>query len=536
MGNTEKNVRKTAFAKEKITIIILASLALILGIVYIVLVNLNGKKQIVLPLYDSEGDRLDYTYSVKSGAITKTENREDSILLEYDGEVEYTSNPFIFEEIARNDVSEIEVSNRYGGFTVYRDEYSGNFFFKGNEYQLYDHESLGYMIFYARSFLADSRLDAEYKTKEELADFGLDDKSPKTTIKVTDNKGNSNTVIIGSQLVTGTGYYAKHENKPYVYVISNNYELFLKSVNNYLSPIIAEPLSNSEYSYVEEFDIAKNGEPFMASRIVPEEMRSSTGKNDLHKLTYPGGYSASLNNYYSALYNFIDIKGTQVVETNVLNNSTEERAAELFEKYGFTVPSNDVYYVYNGKEHRFLTGNKFVDSDGVTVYYAYSYYMDTIVKLPLDNAPFLEYRLIDFIDENIFRTNINNVESLRVQTADREYVFTLSGEGKALEVKEETTGRKIDTDSFRQFYISLLNIKIDGYDADKTASYPTELAFDVKTVFGEEYNYSFATISTTRNRIKLDEDSEFYTNRTYITTAIEKLDALMKGEILKADY
>ncbi|MCR5353060.1 MAG: DUF4340 domain-containing protein [Clostridiales bacterium] len=536
MGNTEKSGKKTAFAKEKITIIILAALALILGAVYLILVMFGGKTQTVYSPYDSKGDRLDYTFYAKKGQFTKTEKDDGSIVIETDGEVEVTTKPFIFEEIARNDVAEIKVENQYGGFTVYRDEYTGNFFFKGNEYQLYDHEGLEYMIFYARSFLADSRLEENYNTQEELASFGLDEKSQKTIITVTDNKGNSNTVYVGSKLVTDTGYYAKHADKPYVYVVSINYELFMRSVNNYLSPIIAEPLSNTEYSYVDEFDIAKNGEMFMASRIVPEEMRSSTGKNDLHRLTYPGGYSASLSSYYSALYNFIDIKGSQVVETNVLKNSTEERAAELFEKYGFAVPSNDVYYSYNGKARRFITGNKFTDSDGKTVYYAYSYYMDTIVKLPLENAPFLEYELIDFIDVNIFRTNINNVKSINVRYSGKEYEFTLSGYGKELEVKEERTGRKIDVDSFRQFYISLLNIKIEGYDTDKTASCPTEFEFDVSTSFDELYRYSFGTISTTRSRIKLDEDSEFYTNRAYITTAIEKLDALMRGEKLEADY
>ncbi|MBO4343408.1 MAG: DUF4340 domain-containing protein, partial [Clostridia bacterium] len=315
MGNTEKSGKKTAFAKEKITIIIFAALVLILGAVYLVLVTFGGKTQTVYPPYDSKGDKLDYTFYAKKGQFTRTEKADGTVVIETDGEVEVTAKPFIFEEIARNDVSEIKVENQYGGFTVYRDEYTGNFFFKGNEYQLYDHESLGYLIFYARSFLSDSRLDDEYKTQEELASFGLDDNSQKTKITVTDNKGNSNTVYVGSKLVTDTGYYAKHENKPYVYVVSLNYELFMRSVNNYLSPIIAEPLSNTEYSYVDEFDIAKNGEMFMASRIVPEEMRSSTGKNDLHRLTYPGGYSASLDRYYSTLYNFIDLEGTQVVET-----------------------------------------------------------------------------------------------------------------------------------------------------------------------------------------------------------------------------
>lgn len=95
-------------------------------------------------------------------------------------------------------------------------------------------------------------------------------------------------------------------------------------------------------------------------------------------------------------------------------------------------------------------------------YYAYSPYMDDIVILPLENAPFLEYELLDFIDGGIFQINIKDVTELSASVPGISCHFVLEGEGQNLKVTETASGKTIDTASFRQFYISLLSARIEA--------------------------------------------------------------------------
>ena len=535
MDNQIKD-KKNTLSNQKRIAVILAALAVVLAVVYVIILLLKKDYSVVLPLYDADGDVLDYTYTCESGnPVTEVSRDESNLTLEADSEISYTARPFIYPELNLEKLDSIHVVNDSGEFTVYLDKTSGEYLFKGNEMILYNEQPLAELKFQSRYMLAIKKVDGSYTDNAALADFGLDEESNPVSVTVTDTDGNSYTVLFGDKLVTGAAYYAKAADKPYVYVVDSTVSVFFNEENSYFNPMITTPLSQSEYNYIDSFSISKNGEMFMSSEIVPEEQRQGTGDTDLHKLNYPAKYPASLTKYYEALACFANLSGSSVVETNVLSTS-EENANELFEKYGLTVASNDVKYSYIGTEYRFITGHKYTDEDGTTGYYAYSPYMDTIVKLPLENASFLEYELIDFIDQSVFQMNIDNVSEITAHVPGVTCHFVLEGTGKDLKVTETNTGNVIDTDSFRQFFISLLTVKIEGYATKDDVTGPNEFGFTVVSRFDETSEFEFDIISTTRALITLDGNSEFYTNRSYVTTAAERLLMLVNGEKIEADY
>lgn len=536
MITKKQDNKKTMLSKQQKGIIVLAVFAIILAVSYIIVSNIKHDYSIELALFDEHGDKLDYTYvSANGGKVVLVSSDEDSIILDADSEITYVSRPFMYPEIAVENIKEVTVKSKNEEFSLYLDASTGEHLIRGCEMQLYNEQLLSELRFQARYMLAEQKIDGTYTEDEALCAFGLDKASNPVTVEVTDTKGNMQTVLLGNKLVNGNAYYAKHADKPYIYVLDSSASVFFNKKNDYISPVIAKPMSQNEYQYIEEFNINKYGEPFIASRIVSEEIRNNTSNTDLHKIVYPANYPASLTNYYDALYCFANLTGTAVVETNVLSQSYEDAQA-IFAIYGLDIPSNDVMWTYKGNEYRFLTGNKFTDSQGNVIYYSYSPYMDTIVELPLDAAPFLEYELKDFIDESIFQININNVTELSVQTPSRSCRFVLEGTGKDLVVKETNTGTVVDTASFRQFFISLLTIKTEGYANANDITGARELSFTVNSVFGEKNKYDFDVISTTRALITLNGNSEFYTNRLYITSAAEKLELLMSGEQITPEY
>ena len=534
MDNNKKNVLNS----QKKVIIVLAVLVVLLLAAFIVFpVVFKGNIYTVsLPKYDElTGDVVEYD-AVKSAdgtAVTMTEN-DTHYIAEASGEISYTARPFIYPEIDVDDVKEVVVTNSTGEYSLYLDGAAGEHLIRGNEYQPYNEQALSDLRFQARFMLASSRLEEVYDTDEKLAPFGLDSASNPVKVTVSDTNGNTYSVYIGNALVSGNGYYAK-DNDPYVYVLDSSVSVFFSEKNSFINPILTIPMTQNQYQYADEFTVLKNGEPFISSAIIPEEQRSGTGNVNLHKITYPGNYPASFNNYYLALECFANLSGDKVVETGVLA-SGEENASEIFDKYGLTLATNDVTVKFGGKEYRFLTGTRFTDEDGTDKFYAYSPVFDTIVTLPVANALFLDYELIDFINSAFFQMNITNVAEIEFNVPGASYRFTLEGTGNDLKVTETNTGKSIDAGSFRQLYFSLLTAKIEGYAEAENVTGGKELSFKVKTVYGETTTYDFSVISTTRDLLTLDGSSEFYTARSYVTDIADKLTRLMNGEIIAPEY
>lgn len=573
-----KQKKQTAglLAGQKRIILILAVLVAVLAVIYAVFLMLKPDYTLELPLYDADGDRLDYSFTTADGSRVRELSRtDDTLSVTADSEITYTTRPFLYEEIPLEQLASVSVHNASGDFELYLDA-TGEYVFRGNEMLLYQAQALSDLRFQARYPLAVQKLAGSYTTDEALASFGLDAASDPIRVTATNTRGESCTLLLGDRLVTGAAYYAKNADKPYIYVLDSSVSVFQNGVNSYFTPLITAPISSNECNYIERFSIEKDGKPFLDSAILPEEQREGTGTVDMHRLSYPARYSASMTGYYDALACFENLSGSAVLETGVLTGGTpeamrqnptdgvsdgadvsnaadasdptdgegetavtspaEERAHRLWKQYGFDTPTNDVSYSYNGKDYRFLTGSRYTDENGAVYYYAYSPYMDTIVSLPLENAPFLEYDLLDFIDPGVYRMNINDVAELTAHIPGVTCRFVFTGTGADLKITEANTGRVMDTASFRQFFISLLSIRIDGYADENEATGGNEFGFTVTTKYGDTLTYEFDIISTTRDLITLDENAEFYANRSCITIAAERLMMLMNGETIKADY
>ena len=530
--------KKSILNSQKKVIIILAALVVILLAAFIIfpIVFKEPVYTIKLPKYDElTGDVMEYD-AVRSADGTDVIMTETSThyVAEASGEITYTSRPFIYPEIDVDSVKEAVITNSTGEYALYLDSAAGEHLIRGNEYQPYKEQEFSNLRFQARFMLANSRLDEVYDTDEKLAPFGLDSASNPVKVTVSDTNGNTYTVYIGNALVSGNGYYAK-DNDPYVYVLDSSVSVFFEDRYAFISPMLTVPMTQNQYQYADEFTIFKNGEPFISSAIVAEELRSNTGSVNLHKLTYPGNYPASFNNYYTALECFAHLAGDEVVETGVLALG-EENATDVFEKYGFTIATNDVVVKFGGVEYRFLTGTRFTDENGADKYYAYSPVFDMVVTLPVSNAPFLDYELLDFINSAYFQMNITNVAEISFTVPYASYNFLLEGTGDALTVTETHSGRNIDAGSFRQLYFSLLTAKIEGYAGAENVTGGKELSFKVKTIYGETTTYDFSVISTTRDLLTLDGSSQFYTARLYVTDIADKLERLMNGEIIAPEY
>lgn len=537
---------KTLLSKQKKITGILCILAVILLAAYAV-ITLAAKDPLNTVLkYDADGDELyatvtggsdsEITASLITGYLESGKKSKYDVKPGETEDVAYTFRaknvsisyrPFIAPEVDLDSFSYVTVENKSGKFTVCKNQ--DGYYIDGSQNLILDAGAVSNLVLQSRYMLSSQKVE---NPSENLADYGLSDNSAaKITVGKTD--GQSYTVYLGDKSVSGGGYYMKHAEKPYVYVMDSSASVFENPVTSLVSPVLAETLTEDEYNYMESFSMKKNGADFLKCVIVPENERTSDSTN-LHKMTYPASYTPSMTAFYEALSCLAQPKGTTVLEINVSESSVY---ASLMDYYGFTVPTNEISYSSNGKSGHFITGNFFTSDDGNKYCYAYSEYQDIIVTLSVSDYPFLEYGLIDFIDSNIFRYNIENVQSISVSTPAGTKTFELSGSGKELAVTERQSGKEIDTPSFRQMYISLLNISIEGYsDTRDTAELVRELSFTVRNKAGNETVYCFYTLSTLTCFVTVNGDGEFYANRAYIEKVVNNVDMLMSGQEIKADY
>lgn len=545
----EKN--KGVLSKQKKTIILLALLALILAVAYFLISFFVKEELNTVLLIDEEGDyveavvsdssgrgiTLNYLSGVLSGEndnkfnVKKGESRDVLCTFNADG-IEITYYPMIFPEIPLNELSRVTVTSPVSSFSVYMTQDSVPLI-SGAEENLYQSNELSNLLLQARYMLSNRRIDFS----GEYSDYGIHEDSVR--VDVTDKSGRVNSVLIGDLTPDGSGYYMKHTDKEHIYVMDSSCEVFFNDVTYFLSPIITKTIPEESRNYLSSFTFDKNRLPFFSCAIIPEEQRAGVNANRLHRMTYPSkDYVLNTYNLYEVFSTLGALSGEAVMEYGV---SEKEGYEDCMAFYGFDEPYADIRYTFGTQQYMFVVGDSVTDEEsGEKYYYVYSPYMDTIVLLAASKVPFLEYEMVDFVQAKVFQHNIADVAEIQVTGKNSTRSFSLSGTGKDLAVTEKNSGKVVDSDSFRQFYISLLNVNLDGYssfeESRDVSELEHELTFNVTLNSGERLTYSFYSESTLRCYMVVDGKGEFYTKREYIDKILANTDKLMSGEIIESEF
>lgn len=429
--------------------------------------------------------------------------------------------PYIFNPIEFENVKSIYVNNSFGEYCFVMDSVSKSLVLEGKEMLSFNVELLSYLYVNACEPLAMAKLE---DASSDLSEYGLAGGVSKQYYTVTDTEGNRNTVYIGDLIPTGAGYYCKNADKPHVYIVSTLIDTnVLASVNDYIVPMIAPPISTNDVYNVENLQIVHDGELLVSfEKATAEIYNAQDGTARTHVMTYPAGYNASQDTLDAILEKLCGLTGSAVVESDI----PEEEMNEILERYGFLNPSRELIYTLGGKENRAIFGNKTEDG---TEYYALNLSQQTICTVPTADVEFIDYELIDFIDSFLFRMNIDSVASVELRTKKHHETFELTGEKNELSVIRSSDKESVDTNNFRQLYMDILMLALDDYaDAPET---PNEiLAFTVTDRSGAAYEYRFYDLSTRKVFFTVNGVGQFCANRDTVERVINDVDKLIKGE------
>ncbi len=502
----------------------------------------------------------------ESGTVSKSEYDEDGDRLGT------SSRPFMYPNISRSDVDSITVTNEHGTYKAYR--INSSFYFEGAEELAYDKEMFSSLVVNATYTLATRKIKFDTYNYE---DFGLTADTCTATIEVNTLDEKYHKIIIGNKLANGGGYYAKYDGKDYIYVLDSTLEdAVLCSLNDYLTPWLVYPIETTDYLSLSSFYYYRNGEPFFAARNSTADEQKETGNYYVTVFPKETNYVVSSYYYGTVLQSLTQLQGKSVLEYGLYppveptldergeDETDEEYAGRVAEyeikkaeyetanaeyeaklaEYGIGIDGqgHTVLYVYdypitddNGEK----TGNTVAVNFTLDIsekteddtYFVYSMYFGVIAEVPYSTLYWLEWDISRFLEYSMFSMNINEVNSIKAVFDGNEYIYTLKRDSDGNASQVFAGKNEYDMDTFRQFYITLLEFKIYGRTEKPVWDEPV-LTITLDTEQGE-YEYVFYMKTTRKVYYTCNGEGEFYVNVDKVWQFKREAIAIYNGELIQ---
>ena len=519
--------KQTVNKKQKLTIIICASVFAVLLVVYLAVIR---------PLLK-----------------TATSETKPPELLE--GEVLGANNRVLmFPHTEKADILSIEVHNEKGTYKFYRG-FNGdndNFYIEGMEGAPYSLELLSSLVVSSGYTLAMPLGDGSPRLNDpsdDLSVYGLAESDNPAWYLLTTMSGKTYKVLIGNQIPTGGGYYCMFDGRNAVYVLDSSLSsTLLADVKSMITPSLGYPISTSDMFKVDDFQIIKENKLFLwVDTLTAEE----SGKElPSYEAKFPAGMQLDTSVYTSLLEVFSSFAGTETVACG--SEVAKLDSAMLKEKYGIDIEAP--YYLVHYKVGDIETYIEFSAPDEDGNMYAYSTVYNLVAKINLASAAFINWDILQYVSPAVFGDNINDVSKIEVKGSintgakeklDVDTYFTLAGEKNEkgqkddIIIKKKGSDKKFDEDevkNFRQFYKTILGIKLQGRtDSDETDKMTLLCEMTVTRDNGEVLEFKFWSYSTRRCFYTVNGEGEYYTLRDSVEKLIRDADKIMSGLPVNSD-
>ena len=452
----------------------------------------------------------------------------------------------MFEHVDRSRISSIEIHNPDGEYTFVNN--NGSFGLPQYDGMYYDEQSIASLVVSAGYTITQERVTKDAK-KEDLKKYGLDDPTAYWILKTVE--GRTYKVLVGDCILADGGYYGMLEGRENcIYILNSTVESnIFKPLEVYVVPLVCYGLSEQTYYLVDNFQIthglsgAKKRDPFVHVKQCTKEEFTNPDAQVETKLQYPAGYKTDDTFFMSSVMGkFLSLVGE---ETVYIGDSKEKKAEfglgedDFIYEISFSLGSGD-------EMMKFVTRVSELQDDGY--YYCTSnlYNHEMVVKCTKDTFNWLEYGLIEWIDDYPIMLNITGVDAISIEFGENKYTFDLihstDSEGNALlEVKGDDgfVLENSEVQNFREFYKVLLSVQImgninselneEGIPATFTDEEIEEIVEDENNfmgrvtfhkINGDDKNYSFHRYSTRRAIFNYNGAKNFYV----LADWIEKLE------------
>lgn len=497
---------------------------------------------------------------------------------------EYTGSKSAYNPLTTKNLESIHVDNSLGSFTFALSQ-NKKWHIKEYENAYFDDEKfskLRSMCLYP--YYKYKVSDHAYKSFG-LAEYGLD--QPKSTVSIYHRNSDGRLEVIkmyvGNEIVSGGDlYYVRYQGTDYAgnviedavyishpFVEMSDYlhidvgELTLSTVESFVHPVLAYPVTSTSYMEVYNFWVNRhhydqNGElsldPEVGVTFTPLSDRENTEYTTLpYTMIAPTlkGYTPSPDAVYTVMNPHIMMEGVKLVK---LLDPSKESYQTLLEQYGLDRPEKSMYYEsvvkdeagkpYYVKNQIFVskktendtyyaTATVLGSSDGENYHPLAGY--NQIVEADAAFFPFMEWTSVNWVQSSYFQMFITICEEMEFITNDYHVVFDVvpydtDGKKGMDDVKvyqnTEKGRREVNVNYFKTLYLNLLGGTLFGTaeatdeEIARIMADPANhlLTFKVSASTGNQKTFSFYWLEESKALLAVDGVAEFYV----LTSAVEK--------------
>lgn len=461
----------------------------------------------------------------------------------------------IFPHTEKSKIQEIEVHNTHGSYTFERkkmDDGSTDFVIEDYEEIPYDLELFAQLVVTTGYTLTMQKIDNELVKQYGHKEYGLveeervDEEGNTYTYKpswykLTDTSGNVYKVTIGNKIPSNAGYYVKYEGRDSVYIVTNTGmdTTVLATLESLCTPTISIPSAMADYYDVTNFiywnDPTPISDPLGVQPLITFDYLDLDERNLTEFQTTPyfpfseitakdedgkeikydvtpkiGGYFVNEYSVDELLQMLYLLPSRESGVTVAALGVTEDDLAD----YGLDKPAYRMMYSYKDILHDICFSAKTERG----TYYCLSAIYDMIVEIDQKYLDFFEWKDTKWMSYDFIQFNIAFVKELEVQNSEFHYTFLCDNSKSDLsekvmsdkmEVVVKETGEKVDTEQFRDFFISMVWSQFEG-ESDLTDE-------EVKALLADESNLMLTVRYETEARKREMKFYRYSERRAYVT-------------------
>lgn len=358
------------------------------------------------------------------------------------------------------------------------------------------------------------------KSPSDLEQYGL--KDPAVTVEVTvENDKNPKIMYLGDLTPSNTSYYFKLDGDPAVYTIADyNGEKFKLTPTDFRDNSLAQ-IQKEEIRY---FKLSRAGKPDLEVRLNAANSEFAQYGIGIWQMTRP----------YQEPMSVITDKFQQILESITSITSAEkfidENPTDL-NRYGLAKPQAEVLIKDNRSQFHLLIGNP-MNQDS---FYCKKPDSKAVFTLSSDDLYFLDTKPFDLVEKFAFIVNIDNVDKIILSGLGSNHTMAIARKiekstTKDFEANYQIDGKKVDEQSFKTIYQSLIGLTVESECPIKPKNSVQELRMTFYLNKGSQreihvdyvpYDYDFYAVFR-------GGKAEFLISKDQVKTMIRELDGLIK--------
>lgn len=417
---------------------------------------------------------------------------------------------FILDPIEVSDIKKIHVHNLDDDYTLLQ-KTGGAWAFEG----VSGFELVGEKVPALRTDTRFLKARELVKTADlkNLSKYGIDKNNPSVYFDV-EHKGGEYRIIVGDKTPDDKGYYAVLEGRDALYILPDSLqETVLRSLNEYISPIIYDKIETAESGALENLSLYRGSDLFVRIDSVKDAL--TYGNFSSYRVSHPVNNHATS---YGLFESVLDTLSKLVCTKTVAFGSalTEEKLAEL----GFVKSDDEHTCDYtlnlNYPKQKISLHIKTLEEE----YLIWSEHKNIVVTADKESFKFLDWELISWVSPEIYMLDIFSVSTMELTTPKTSVTFSFSGEDD-ISIKAGET--PIDAEAFKMVYKELMNLVVTDWAEEPEAS--DELMRLVVTLeSGEVLDYRFVSATAVNSFYSLNGEGRFFVERQKLMALREKLE------------